>query len=161
MAALTVVKFVDPQGASRAITQLQHMQEQKLIRVLDYATVSWDVGEKKPRTTQGVNLKGSGAVDGAFWGMLFGLIFFVPFLGAAIGAGLGALSGAFADFGIDDKFINRVKNEVTEGTSALFLLSEEAVIERISEGFKNLPERELIASNLTPEQEARLKEVFA
>ena len=160
MAALTVVRFKDPQGASRAITQLQYMQEQKLIRVLDYATVSWDVGDKKPRTSQGVNLKGAGALDGAFWGMLFGLIFFVPFLGAAIGAGLGALSGAFADFGIDDKFINRVKNEVTEGTSALFLLSEDAVIERISEGFSNLPESELIASNLTTEQEDRLREAF-
>lgn len=160
MAALTVFKFTDPQGAQNAVGVLQALQQQELIRIDDYATVSWPVGENKPKTRQAANLTSAGALGGAFWGMLFGLLFFIPFLGAAIGALTGALTGAFTDVGIDDDFIKRVRSEVTEGTSALFLLSEDAVVDRVAQGFRQLPPHELIASNLSAEQEAMLREAF-
>jgi uncharacterized membrane protein len=160
MAALTVFKFSDPDGALDAVGLVEALQKQALIRVDDYATVSWPAGAKKPKTRQAGSTAGLGALDGAFWGMLFGLIFFVPFLGAAIGAGIGALTGSMIDVGIDDDFIKSVKNQVTPGTSALFLLSEDAVVERVAEAFKQLPPHELIASNLTAEQETKLKETF-
>ena len=160
MAALTVFKFSDPQGAHQAVPVLLGLQQQQLIRVGDYATVSWPVGAKKPKTQQATSTAAAGALGGTFWGMLFGLLFFMPFLGAAIGALTGALTGAFMDVGIDDYFIKRVKGEVTEGTSALFLLSENAVVDRVAEAFRQLPPHELIASNLTAEQEAKLKDVF-
>jgi uncharacterized membrane protein len=101
----------------------------------------------------------AGALGGTFWGMLFGLIFFVPLLGAAIGAGIGALAGSMTDIGISDDFINSVKQRVTPGTSALFVLSSDAVTDRIKDTFKDT-NAELIASNLSAEQEAKLREVF-
>jgi uncharacterized membrane protein len=107
------------------------------------------------------NLAAVGALGGAFWGMLFGLIFFVPLLGAAIGAGIGALTGSLTDVGIDDSFINSVKDRVTPGTSALFLLTSEAVMDRIKGELPNAGNAELIASNLSAEQEDKLREVFA
>ena len=67
--------------------------------------------------------------------MLFGLIFFVPLLGLAIGAASGALFGSLADVGISDSFIKSVRDQVTPGTSALFLLSSDAVIDRVKEEF--------------------------
>ena len=91
--------------------------------------------------------------------MLFGLIFFVPLLGAAIGAGIGALAGSMTDVGISDDFINSVKQRVTPGTSALFVLSSDAVVDRIKDTFKD-SQAELIASNLSADQEAKLREVF-
>ena len=99
-------------------------------------------------------------MGGAFWGMLFGLIFFVPLLGAAVGAAVGALTGSMTDVGIDDSFIDGVKQRVTPGTSALFLLSSDAVVERVKGAFADT-HAELIASNLSTEQEAKLREVFA
>ena len=81
-------------------------------------------------------------------------------LGAAIGAATGAIAGSMADVGIDDKFINQVKQQVTPGTSALFLLTSDAVQDRVRDAFKDTPPAELIASNLTADQEARLREVF-
>jgi uncharacterized membrane protein len=48
---------------------------------------------------------------------------------------------------------------VTPGTSALFLLTSEAVTDRIKDTFDDLSP-ELIASNLSAEQEAKLREVF-
>ena len=85
----------------------------------------------------------------------------MPFLGAAIGAAAGALGGALTDVGIDNAFINNVLSEVTPGTSALFLLSEDAVVDRVAKGFRLLSPHELIASNLSTEQEAKLRDAFA
>jgi uncharacterized membrane protein len=160
MSTLTVLKFSTPEGAEHALKTLKGLQEQQLITIEDAATVSWPQGKKGPKTHQAANMAGIGALDGAFWGMLFGLLFFVPFLGLAIGAGIGALTGKFSDFGIDDKFIKQVQSQVVEGTSALFLLSSNAVVDRVIEAFKdNKPE--IISTNLSADKEAELKEAFS
>jgi uncharacterized membrane protein len=159
MATLTAWAFPGAGDADAAVSQLERLQAQKLITIQDAAVVSWPVDKKKPKTRQLNNLTGSGALGGAFWGMLFGLIFFVPLLGAAVGAAVGALTGSMTDVGIDDGFINQVKQRVTPGTSALFLLSSDAVIERVKDTFQQT-HPELIASNLSADQEAKLREVF-
>jgi uncharacterized membrane protein len=160
MAALTAFKFADPMGADKAVGTLVALHEQGLIMVDDYATVSWPMGAKKPKTQQATDMKGPAALGGAFWGLLFGLLFFMPFLGAAIGAAVGALTGALIDVGIDDDFIKRVRGEVTEGTSALFLLSDNAVVDKVAAAFKEEPRPVLIGSNLSAEQEAALRAAF-
>ena len=93
--------------------------------------------------------------------MLFGWIFFVPFLGAAFGAAFGALSAHFADYGIGNDFLEKVRGKVTEGSSALFLMVGQVTTDRVIEAFKGAPKFEVIASNLTHEQEAKLKAAFA
>lgn len=159
MATLTAIKFPTPEGADRALSTLQELQKQRLINVHDAAVVTWPPDKKQPKTRQLHNLAGTGALGGMFWGMLFGLIFFVPVLGAAIGAGIGALTGALTDVGIDDKFINEVKSRVTPGTSALFSLTSEAVIDRVAEAFRDM-QAEIISTNMSGDQEAKLKEMF-
>jgi uncharacterized membrane protein len=161
VATLTVVKFATPEGADQALGVLNDLQQQNVIQVLDSAVVTWPQGAKKPKTRQQTSTTGAGALGGAFWGMLFGLIFFVPLLGAAIGAAMGALTGSLTDVGINDDFIKRTREQVTEGTSAVFLLTQNAVVDRVAEAFKTLPPFELIASNLSAEEEAKLKDVFA
>ena len=141
------------------LNKVYGLQNQELITVVDAATVTWPEGKKSPKTKQAVNLTGAGAFDGAFWGMLFGLLFFVPFFGLAVGAAMGALSGHFADYGIDDAFIKRVREQVTPGTSALFLMTEKAVVDRVAEELKG-GDFELISSNLSKEQEEQLRTAF-
>ncbi len=160
MATLTVVKFATPEGADQALGVLKDLQTQNLITIQDAAIVSWPQGSKKPKTHQMHSLTGVGALGGSFWGLLFGLIFFVPLLGMAVGAAIGALQGSLIDVGIDDNFIKQTRSQVTEGTSAVFLLSTNAVTDRVAEAFKNLPPHELIASNLSTDEENKLKEVF-
>jgi uncharacterized membrane protein len=159
MANLTVWKFPTADGANAALVKLGELKKQHLIEILDAATVSWPEGKKKPKTRQALNLTGAAALDGAFWGMLFGLIFFVPLFGAAVGAAMGALTGSFADYGIDDDFIRDVKSKVTEGTSALFLLTGEVTLDKVEKEFEG-QSMELIQSNLSTEQEATLREHF-
>jgi uncharacterized membrane protein len=131
------------------------------VTVHDAATVSWQDGAKKPKTHQMTSTKGAGALGGAFWGMLFGLIFFVPLLGAALGAASGALAGSLTDVGIDDGFINKVRDQITPGTSALFLMTSDAVVDKLKDAFKQHEPSDLIFTNLSDEQETALRQVFA
>lgn len=161
MASLTVFKFSDTGGAEQMLSALEDLHEQQLITIIDAATVVWPVGKSKPKTRQLHDLAGTGALNGTFWGMLFGLLFFfAPVLGAAIGAGAGALIGLFTDVGIDNRFIKEVQVKVTPGTSALFLMSSGADLDRIKESVRG-QRFELIASNLSAEQEARLRAYFS
>jgi uncharacterized membrane protein len=160
MATLTVWKFSTAGGADDAAKTISRLSRQDLIVVHDAAVVRWEEGKKKPKTEQLHSLTGAGAMGGAFWGMLFGLIFFVPLLGAAIGAATGALAGSLTDVGIDDGFINKVRDKVTPGTSALFVMSGNVVADRVLAEFKDTGAH-LASSNLSSEQEAKLREVFA
>ncbi|HEY7419604.1 MAG TPA: DUF1269 domain-containing protein [Ktedonobacteraceae bacterium] len=161
MATLTVLKFPTAEGADMMLAKLQELQRQQLIQVEDGAIVTWPTGAKSPKTRQlsQDTATGVGALGGAFWGMLFGLLFFVPFFGMAVGAAIGALAGHFAHYGIDEDFINRVRSQITEGTSALFLLTSKAVMDKVAEAVKGM-QFEIISTNLSKEQEAELHAAF-
>jgi uncharacterized membrane protein len=160
MATLTVMKFNKPEAAEQALNTLRGLQQQHLIEILDAAVVEWPQDRKAPRTRQAIDTASAGAVGGAFWGLLFGMLFFMPLLGFAIGAAAGAFGGALTDIGIDDNFIMQTRAKVTKGTSALFLLSTGAVRDRVVPALQNLSP-ELIATNLSTDQEARLRELFS
>lgn len=160
MATVTVLKFSEPDGALNALSQIQGLQKDHLIKVHDAAIVSWPLGKKSPKTRQLVDLVAAGAIGGMFWGFLLGVIFLTPLFGMALGTAFGALGGAFRDYGIDDDFIKRVRSAVTEGTSALFLMTSDAVLERVSERMKDT-KFDIIATNLSQDQEDKLRELFA
>ena len=160
MATLTVWKFDSPGGADEALTTLEMLSKQELVKIHDAATVAWPAGKKKPKTHQLTSLAGAGAYGGAFWGLLFGILFFIPLLGMAVGAAEGALGGSMADVGIDDDFIASVRAKVTPGTSALFVMTSDAVMDKVKDAFAD-SKPELINTNLSDEQEAQLRSVFA
>jgi len=159
MATLTALKFPTAQGAETMLSTLENLQKQQMIQIEDGAIVTWPAGAKKPKTKQLHDMTGAGALGGAFWGMLFGLLFFIPFLGLAVGAAMGALMGHFAHYGIDEGFIDQVRTKITPGTSALFLLSSGAVVDRVAEAVKG-QQFEIIQTNLSKDQEAKLRADF-
>jgi uncharacterized membrane protein len=162
VATLSVWKFDDTSSADRMVQVLEKLQQQELIKVFDAATVVWEPGKKKPKTRQLNNLTGAGALGGAFWGLLFGLLFFVPLLGMAVGAATGALTGSLSDVGIDDNFINSVRDQVTPGTSALFVMTGEAVQDKVVAAVKEAGlHGQLVNTNLSEDQEQRLREAFS
>ncbi len=160
MATLTVWKFDTAGGAEGALTTLERMQKEELLQINDGAYVYWPEGKKKPKTEQLHKLTGAGALGGSFWGLLFGLIFFIPLLGMAVGAAMGAMAGSMSDVGIDDQFIREVRAQVTPGTSALFVLTSNVVVDKVVDEFRNSGAT-LVSTNLTNEQEAKLREAFA
>jgi uncharacterized membrane protein len=160
MATLTVLKFPTAEGAQIMLSTLQDLQKQQLIQIEDGAILTWPAGASKPKTKQLSDATGVGALGGAFWGLLFGLLFFVPFFGMAVGAAMGALAGHFANYGIDQSFIDQVRSQVTPGTSALFLLTSKAVVDRVAAAVKG-QQFEIIQTNLSKEQEDQLRATFA
>jgi uncharacterized membrane protein len=160
MATVTVLQFTTATGAEEALVQIQALQKQHLITLHDAAIVSWPSGQPAPKTRQLVDLVSSGALGGMFWGILFGLIFITPFFGMMLGGAVGAIGGAFRDYGINDDFIKSVRGAVTSGTSALFLMTSGAVLDRVAQALRD-HDFEIIATNLSSEQERQLRELFS
>jgi uncharacterized membrane protein len=161
MATITGFKFDTPDGAGKMVDLVQDLSRQQLITLQDAATVTWPEGKKKPKTKHLGDMTSAGAVGGAFWGMLFGLIFFIPFFGMAVGAAMGALTGHFSNYGIDKDFIKQAQDKVTEGTSAVFLMTSDAVSDKVIDSVAGSGLKfELFYTNLSKEQEAQLREDF-
>jgi uncharacterized membrane protein len=159
MATFTVWKFDDPDGAEKAATTLKYAAEDGLITIIDHAVVKWPVGAKRPETKQAHEDKWRGTGWGAFWGVLFGALFLIPVLGGVVGAAIGAISKATENIGIDKDQLEKIRTEVTEGTSALFAVTDEGNLDRVGERFHGMHSK-LIDTNLTEEERKILLETF-
>jgi uncharacterized membrane protein len=160
MATLTVLKFDTADGAKNELKVIEDLSKQQIIKLQDAAIVTWVKGKKKPKTEHLTNLTRLGALSGAFWGLLFGILFFIPLIGLVAGAALGALGGSMTHMGIDEDFIKSIRSKVTEGTSALFMVTSDAVEDRVVEAMKQ-SKFEIIATNLSKEEEGKLRAAFA
>ncbi len=160
MATLTVLKFNTTDGAENELEVIEDLSKQQMIELHDAAIVTWPVGKNKPKTKHLTNLTGAGALSGAFWGLLFCVLFFIPLFGLVVGATIGAFAGSMTHMGINEDFIKSVRNKVTEETSALFLMTSDAVEDRVVEAMKQ-SNFEIIATNLSKEEEGKLRAAFA
>lgn len=159
MAAFTVWKFDTPDGADQAVTILKEAASEKLIKILDHAVVSWPVGASRPSTEQGHEETWRGTGWGALWGVLIGALFFVPVIGGVAGAAIGAISKATEGTGIGKDQLEKIRTEVTEGTSALFVVTDEGNLDRVGERFHGMHSK-LIDTNLTDAERRVLLETF-
>lgn len=161
MTTITGFKFDAAAGASEMVDLFKELSEKQLITLLDAAIITWPEGSRRPNTRHLHELAGEEALDDAFWGLFFSLIFFVPFLGMAFSAAMGALVGHFSQYGIDKGFIKVTQEEVTEGESAIFLLTAEAVPDWVVELVAECGlDGALFCTNLSEQQEAQLREDF-
>jgi len=162
MTNIVAFRFDAPDGAGQMLELVQQLTVGQSIGVEDAAMVTWLSGEKKPRTKHVDELNSADALGGSFWGLLFGQIFFVPSLGMAVAAAMGALAGKFSTYGIDRRFTKGVGEQVVEGTSALFLITSQTVVDRFSTAARQKGWIfEIISTHLTPEQEQALRQDFA
>lgn len=157
MSTLSVLAFQQEGQAQQVLNTLRQLQEQNLIQV-DDAAIFTRKPDGKPTIKQANDLVGTGALGGAFWGMLLGILFFIPLIGAAVGAAAGALGGKMADYGISDDLIKQVGATVQPGQAALFLLTQNAVIDRVVDALKGY-QFQLIRTSLSKEQETNLREM--
>ena len=160
MSDLVVIEFDNEVAAFDLRAELAKLQHEYLIEMDDVVVITKN--EKgKVKLHQAHNLTAAGAVTGSFWGMLIGVIFLNPLLGAAVGAGAGALSGKLQDIGISDAFMKELAANLTNGTSALFVLVRKAtgdkVLERLKQkGFKG----KVLQTSLSVEAEDELRKVL-
>ena len=160
MSLLAVCRFDTDDGAERGGRRLQDPSGSARGVIHDAALVSWVLGTEQPRTLTVPELAREEALGEAFWGVLFGFIFFSPLLGAAVGSATGGLSGSLEYFGIHDTFVNRIRDTVSPGTSALFLLGSDAVVDELHHTLGPPPRVRVLTTRLSPRQEGSLRKVF-
>ena len=159
MTTFTVWKFEDADGAARAETTLKTAAGEGLVTIVDHATISWPEGADKPELAHEHDSPKRGAAWGALWGILGGALFAIPVAGLALGAGIGALAKATDGTGITKADLERIRTEVGPGTSALFLVTDSADLDRLGERFRGR-DSTLISTNLTEAERATLLETF-
>lgn len=159
MATFTVWKFDDPDGADHAASILKSASNEGLIKVLDHAVVSWPVGKSRPTLKRSHDESRRGTGWGALWGLLIGGLFFMPLLGAAAGAGIGAILQATSGVGIGKDQLEAIRTQVTEGTSALLVFTDEGNLDRVGERFHGM-HWTLVDTNLTEPERRLLLETF-
>jgi uncharacterized membrane protein len=127
MATLVAIGYPDQGTAQQALETVHKLEAELIIQADQVAAISRDQ-EGKLHTYSGHGASGTsgGAAIGGLWGFLFGLLFFIPFAGLAIGAGMGALFGHFGENAIDKAFQQQVRDYLKPGTSALFMVIEQA-----------------------------------
>jgi uncharacterized membrane protein len=159
MTTFTAWKFDTEGGAAQAEKALTAAQSDGLVEIHDHAVVTWPKGADKPEIHHDRDSIKRGTGWGALWGMVIGALFFVPVFGGIAGAAIGALSKATEDVGIRKEDLERIRTELTEGTSALFAVTESGDLDRLGERFHGMNST-LIATNLTEGERAILLETF-
>jgi uncharacterized membrane protein len=159
MTAFTVWKFDTPEGAGKAAALLGSAADDGMIKVFDHAVVSWPTGARRPATQHSHDSVKHGGGWGALWGLLFGALFFLPLVGAAAGAAIGGLAKATEGVGISKEQLETIRAQVTEGTSALFLVTEQGDLDRVGERFHGT-HMKLVDTNLTDAEQKLLLETF-
>jgi uncharacterized membrane protein len=155
MSNLIVITYPEPNKAAEVLDKLLELQKEYLVDLEDAAYAVKD-GSGKVKLHQMYNVTGASAAGGAMWGLLFGALFFVPIAGMAVGAATGALAGKASDYGIDDKFIKQLSEQMTPNSSALFVLVRHSTPEKV------IPEVSkfggtLIQTSLSKETEDKLR----
>lgn len=160
MATLVAIGYPDQETAERARQTVAELESELIIQADQVAAISRDLkGKYHVHTTHGGASAGGGAAWGGFWGLLFGILFFVPFAGLALGAGMGALFGHLGEKGIDQAFQQQVRDYVKPGTSALFMVIEQATPDKAIAALQGYGGT-VIRTSLSEEDTQRLQEAL-
>ncbi|NMO88217.1 DUF1269 domain-containing protein [Actinomycetospora sp. TBRC 11914] len=155
MTTLSIWTFDTETGAETALRPLERRQNQRLLTLDDASVVAWAADAARPRTYQAGTAAGTAALSGAFWGLLFGTVFLLPLSGSTAAAGAG-----LAHVGLPDAFLGRVRDRIVAGTSALFLLTDDAVVDAVGEVLADT-HIDLLATTLTRTQQDALTRAFS
>ena len=164
MHQLNVITLDDPLRAQELLLAMTRLASKGDLKLEDAVFVTKsEEGRVKVRQTSDLT-PGEGALSGGFWGLLFGTLLLGPMGGLAVGAasaGTGALMGKLIDAGVDDEFIQRIKEEVEPGRTALILLSEGGDAEAIDAELERFAGARLLWSNLPPAARHAVEEALA
>jgi uncharacterized membrane protein len=158
MSDLIVVAFEHFDDARSAMRELREIEGQHQIKFEDTAIVERTPDGKLHVKNEVSGATETGAAVGAFLGAF--LMLFFPVVGLVLGAAGGAAVGAMFKTGVEKSFVNEVKEKLSPGRSALFLVIKEGSTDALIatlEPFK----AEVIQTNLEADAEEELRRVLA
>jgi uncharacterized membrane protein len=162
MADLIMLKFDTTYGAQQALSAVRALTELRKAWVDDVAVV-----EKHKSGRVSLHTPHGSAAGGALWGGLLGMLlfwwfppgwFFAGWLG---GMGVGALAGeSMKKSGIDEGLVDRIKGELTDGTSALLLIGATGDADEMATAFEPYKPTSVIREELPEQTVANLKDAL-
>jgi uncharacterized membrane protein len=157
MSDLVAIAYPDLATAQEVASNAARAQQSHLLELDDMVVIERrDDGKIKLHQP---SLAAVGAASGALWGGLIGLIFFVPLFGMAMGAAMGASAGALSDYGIDDRFMKDLGQELEPGGAALMLLVRKMSPDKILPNIQI--EGRVIQTSLDDETEKQLADALS
>jgi uncharacterized membrane protein len=162
MASFTVLNFSTADAANMTVELLDRFQAQRLVAIEDAATIFWPPTFDEPTLCRIHHLEGEDRLAGAFWGLLFGFVLFVPRTPARPRRSALRGGGPFADFGLDDDFLERVRERITPGSFVLVLFTRDSVESTLTAVLQNvnLP-CDMIVAHVPAARMECLRDVFA
>ena len=165
MHQLNVVTFDNPLKAQEFLLAMTRLATEGKIKLLDAVFVTKSPDGEKVRVHETTDVTpGRGALSGGAWGLLIGTLLLGPIGGLATGAlsaGSGALMGRLIDAGVEQEFVEQIKEAVPQGRTALILLTDDADREAVVEELKRFPGATLMWSNLPPAARQELTDALA
>jgi uncharacterized membrane protein len=162
MADLIVLKFDDTYGAQAALNGVRALEELRYAWVDDIAVI-----EKHKSGRISTHTPHGSVASGALWGALLGMLVFwwfppLWFVGGwAGGAAVGGLIGkAMKDSGLDEKVVNDIKAELTNGTSVLALFGAEGDADQMARAFEPYKPTKIIRHTIDDATVESLKTQF-
>lgn len=124
MTRLVAIIFDEQESAGEVLRRVREIESEGHIRLTDTAVLTRD-HEGKIHTKNELD---SGVETGATVGGLLGLAlsFLFPIAGFAVGVAGGALVGRMFEQGVDTGLVKEVREQLKPGTSALFLMVQDA-----------------------------------
>ncbi|MFN2194732.1 MAG: DUF1269 domain-containing protein [Anaerolineales bacterium] len=159
MVTFSMLRFPTIEGAIEMETTLTDLQELHLLDIQEAAILVWSPGAKCPKTQRQHSLAEQSTLIDRFWDDFFELVLPLSRSGNTSGAAARERQGKFADCGISHEFIQETRNKVTEGCSALFLLTHNAASVKMMKALKGQTV-EIIMINLSTTQVEDLQATF-
>jgi uncharacterized membrane protein len=157
MNQLIVIGLEHVDDARKAMQRLRELERAGRVRFEDTAIIERDLDGKAHVRNEVSGTTETAALIGAALGGVFSFVF--PIAGIALGAALGAAIGAAMGTGVSPDFVEDVKNTLTPGRSALFLVVREADADAVTAALRDF-EGDLIQTTLDTEAEEALRQAL-
>ncbi|MFN2196212.1 MAG: DUF1269 domain-containing protein [Anaerolineales bacterium] len=158
MSNIIVIIFDDTEQAGEARASLRELEKGGYLKLDDAAVLVKDESGKiqvKNEVDRSVKV---GALGGGLLGLLIAGVFF-PLAGIVLGAAAGALIGKSFDPGVEKNFVKEVKDALTPGSSALFVLVSSSNPDMAIAAMRKY-EGKVYQTSLDPEAEKTLQEAL-
>jgi len=132
-----IATFNNETEAKSSLQDFRAMDKEGSIEIIDAAVVVHDsegkVTFEEPGDPSGRKLAKRGAIAGGLVGLIFPPSIIA---GAVVAGGAGGIWGKLRDKGFKDKDLKEVGNDLPPGTSAIIVVAEDKVLERLQTGLQ-------------------------
>jgi uncharacterized membrane protein len=150
---LLVISFDDPLRAQEFLLAAARLQKQQDLQLHDAVVINRAAdGTSQVRETTDVT-PGQAGLGAGVWGLLLGTLFGGPIGGLVVGAasaGGGALFAKLVDTGIKDETVQKLREAVPPGRSAVALLVSHVSVADLQTELTRFPGAQLVETDLPP-----------